>query len=383
VKVWFEFTNGKRWETSMNPIQIFTLVIATAIFTPAAAQKSGIPGITTLSIPKPVIAIPKMAVPGPTLSPTFAPSISAPPPGIVGTAAPQIAVDKKDPGSAAISTQDLKPIVDIKGLNDQKPASGGVEVSRQSPGGEGSTNVKAKLMGLEGEDNKTLGSTLMIGGGKAPGSGAQDAIENVVGQQGPITDGKYADTFGGGRVNAKSQGSVGGFAGDGKGNTSDSPNGLFLLSPGAPVSIPYPGSVSAGEKQDRTPIGAGGVLIGTDKNIGTTSGNEAGTIKGVVTSSPAGKTRRERDDDMGASGGPMSRGELKTFERGSAGRTGAAGGSNDGRADRDGKNNSGGGITALNKADGAEREAGTGTINMNEALKINTVVNPGSAAATR
>jgi hypothetical protein len=76
----------------------------------------------------------------------------------------------------------------------------------------------------------------------------------------------------------------------------------------------------------------------------------------------------------------MSREEFKINQQGIAGRTGGAGGSNDGRGEKDSSTSTtGGGIAVItNKADGPERAEGVGTLNMDAALKINTLVNPGA-----
>jgi hypothetical protein len=318
------------------------------------------------------------------------------------------AVEKKDLGGAAIPLSDLKPNIDLKGLPAQRPGNvappegggGGINDLKTAPPGSGEgggsgafAGTKAKMMGLEGEKGGDLSNSLMMGEGRSVGSGANEAIKNAVGNTGPIDGAKYGDTFGGDRVNRKSQGSLNGFAGGGKGRASDDSGSAAGSAAGGTV-VPTGGN-AAGAASGMAGVGAatgqedgatvGGMLNGEG---GRSSGNaEKGTVEllGRAQQSEKQKKGYERDDSMGSTGGPMTREEFKTNQRGIAGRTGGAGGSNDGRGEKDSSTSAtGGGIAVItNKADGPERVEGAGTLNMDAALKINTLVNPGATSASR
>ncbi len=321
------------------------------------------------------------------------------------------AVDKRDLSGASVS--DLKPNIDLKGLTAQRPGgvappeggAGATDPKIAPPGsGEGGggafAGTKAKMMGLEGEKGGDLSNSLMVGEGRPVGSGANEAIKNAVGNTGPIDGAKYGDTFGGDRVNRRSQGSLDSFAGGGKGRTSDGSG----QEDGARTIIGVsPGKEDAGMSRGEYGATVGGML---NAEGGRSSGNaEKDTVelgraqlqgtdgyaatKGMTQTQreaywaqQSGKQKKgyERDDSMGSTGGPMTREELKTNQRGLAGRTGGAGGSNDGRGEQDSSTSAtGGGIAVItNKADGPERAEGVGTLNMDAALKINTLVNPGA-----
>jgi hypothetical protein len=317
------------------------------------------------------------------------------------------AVEKKDLGGAAIPLSDLKPNIDLKGLPAQRPGNvtppeGGAGVtdpkiappgSGEGGGGGAFAGTKARMMGLEGEKGGDLSNSLMMGEGRSVGSGANEAIKNAVGNTGPIDGAKYGDTFGGDRVNRKSQGSLNSFAGGGKGRASDG-SGAEAGSAAGGTVVPTGGN-AAGAASGMAGVGAatgqedgatvGGMLNGEG---GRSSGNaEKGTVEllGRAQQSEKQKKGYERDDSMGSTGGPMTREEFKTNQRGIAGRTGGAGGSNDGRGEKDSSTSAtGGGIAVItNKADGPERVEGAGTLNMDAALKINTLVNPGATSASR
>ena len=333
------------------------------------------------------------------------------------------AVDKRDLSGASVS--DLKPNIDLKGLTAQRPGGGappegggGANDPKIAPPGSGEggggafAGTKAKMMGLEGEKGGDLSNSLMMGEGRSVGSGANEAIKNAVGNTGPIDGAKYGDTFGGDRVNRKSQGSLNSFAGGGKGRASDG-SGAEAGSAAGGAVVPA-GGVAAGAASGMAGVGVGtgqedGATVGGMLNGegGRSSGNaEKGTVellgrgqlqgadgyaptKGMTQTQrnaywaqQSGKQKKgyERDDSMGTSGGPMGRGEFIANQRGIAGRTGGAGGSNDGRGEQGSSTSAtGGGIAVItNKADGPERVEGPGTLNMDAALKINTLVNPGA-----
>ena len=127
----------------------------------------------------------------------------------------------KDFGSAAISDANLKQNIDLKGLGGQ---------------GQGLNQGQGQGQGLNQGQGQGQGQGLNQGQGQALGGGVQsgkdsligesggvkssgDKLKESIGKQGPIT-GSNADTFGGGRINAKNQGGTGNFAGTGKGKTS-------------------------------------------------------------------------------------------------------------------------------------------------------------------
>jgi hypothetical protein len=421
------FAQGQ--EISMNSIKLCALLVAAAFAAPVLAQKAIGGGEVLLGTPKPSI-IPKLDValpPPPAVLP--AKPVSALSTSGIRDLLP--AVDKKDIGGAAIPLSDLKPNIDLKGLPAQRPGNvtppeggaGATDPKIAPPGsGEGGgggafAGTKARMMGLEGEKGGDLSNSLMMGEGRSVGSGANEAIKNAVGNTGPIDGAKYGDTFGGDRVNRKSQGSLNSFAGGGKGRASDG-SGAEAGSAAGGTVVPTGGN-AAGAASGMAGAGAatgqedgatvGGVLNGEG---GRSSGNaEKGTVellgraqlqgadgyaatKGMTQTQrkaywaqQSGKQKKgyERDDSMGSTGGPMTREELKTNQRGLAGRTGGAGGSNDGRGEQGSSTSAtGGGIAVItNKADRPERVEGAGTLNMDAALKINTLVNPGATSASR
>jgi hypothetical protein len=404
---------------NMSSIKLCALVVAAAFAAPVFAQKAIGSGDMLLIAPKPPV-IPKLDLPAP---PVVQP---AKPVGALSNTGLLPAIDNKGLGGAAISVSDLRPNIDLKGLPAQRPGNvappeggGGANDPKIAPPGSGEgggggvfSGTKARMMGLEGEKGGDLSNSLMMGEGRSVGSGANEAVKNAVGNTGPIDGAKYGDTFGGDRVNRKSQGSLNSFAGGGKGRASDG-SGAEAESAAGGTVVPA-GGVAAGAASGIAGVGVGtgqedGATVGGMLNGegGRSSGNsEKGTVeplgraqlhgadgyaatKGMTKAQSeaywaqqSGKQKKgyERDDSMGTGGGPMSRGEFIANQRGIAGRTGGAGGSNDGRGEQGSSTSAtGGGLAVItNKADGPERVEGTGTLNMDAALKINTLVNPGA-----
>ena len=320
------------------------------------------------------------------------------------------AVDKRDLSGASVS--DLKPNIDLKGLTAQRPGgvappeggAGATDPKIAPPGsGEGGggafAGTKARMMGLEGEKGGDLSNSLMMGEGRSVGSGANEAIKNAVGNTGPIDGAKYGDTFGGDRVNRKSQGSLNSFAGGGGGRASEEGgvvDGIVVRAnnnndDGATIKAKNEGAARLLKNEGGEPTGnwrddikeadyamrAGPDAYAATKNM--TSEQRSAFWASQDYAQKMG-TKRPTEDSMGATGGPMTREEFKTNQRGIGGRTGGAGGSNDGRGEQGSSTSAtGGGIAVItNKADGPERVEGAGTLNMDAALKINTLVNPGA-----
>jgi hypothetical protein len=250
-------------------------------------------------------------------------------------------------------------------------------------GGKGS---KQQQMGLGGQPGSDPARGSLIGKSTAPG-GAGAQLKKDIGTQGPIRGAKYGDTFGGQRMNRGQEGGgMQNFAGGGKGNTS---NDIDLSkTPGSPGpnGIPYPsndgGEGGGSNKMNKLP--------GYEYRQST--GDDAGHVSGVITGANTSKSgikfpgqaesqniklRRERDDSMGSSTfTPVGRQDVITAERGIAGRTGGAGGKDDGRTDQQTTSGSTGGMVVGNRAEGAVREGGVSTINIDKALEINKTVNP-------
>ncbi|MBK8400053.1 MAG: hypothetical protein IPL29_02970 [Propionivibrio sp.] len=450
----------------MNSIKLCTLVVSAALAAPVFAQKT-LPGADTLLVvPKPSV-IPKLDLPPPppvlpakpasalnttgmlpaadtkglggaAIAPlNLRPDNVAPPesghivdlkipapPGAderggasggafagakAKTAGPEggellPAVDRKDLGGAAVSSSDLKPNIDLKGLSAQRPdGSGATDPKTTQPGsGEGGSGgafagTKARMMGLEGEKGGELSNSLMMGEGKSVGNGAKEALTNFVGDTGPIKGDKYGDTFGGDRVNRKSQGSLDSFTGGGKGRTSeeggtsvivdrpgnnnDTPEVTKEKNAGAARLLKNAGGEPTGVWKDDIKEADYAMRAGPDAYAATKNmtGEQRAAFWAAREYAQKMGTKRPTEDSMGATGGPMTRDEFKINQRGMAGRTGGAGGSNDGRGEQDSTPSAtGGGIAVVNKADGPERVEGVGTLNMDAALKINTLVNPGA-----
>jgi hypothetical protein len=377
----------------MKTLKICTLVIAAAFAAPGHAQKTMNKGETLLGTAKPAV-IPKLEAPAPAASPASAKSAIAPGVAVTGELLP--AVQKSDVNGAAMSASELKPNIDLKGLAAQRPGEtappeGGRVVGTagsDEKGRTGFSETKARMMGLEGEKGGEAGNSLFMGEGKSVVNGATQAITDAVGNQGPITGAKYGDTFGGNRVNRKTQGSVNDFSGGGRGRTSDedSADVTKAKNDGAADMVRREGGTPTGNWQTDIKEAEYAQKAGTDgyaatKNMTATERSNYWNAQALIQKTG---TKRPTEDSTGTANGPMSRGEFKANQRGIAGRTGGAGGSNDGRGEQVlGSGTAGGGMVVVNKADGPEREQGVGTINMNEALKINTLVNPGAANVTK
>jgi hypothetical protein len=288
------------------------------------------------------------------------PTLAAP--GIDGGKTPPKPIDKKN----------LQVNIDGKALS-----------TGTQNGGKGS---KQQQMGLGGQPGSDPARGSLIGKSTAPG-GAGAQLKKDIGTQGPIKGAKYGDTFGGQRMNRGQEGGgMQNFAGRGKGNTS---NDIDLSkTPGGPGpnGIPYPsndgGEGGGSNKMNKLP--------GYEYRQST--GDDAGHVSGVITGANTSKSgikfpgqaesqniklRRERDDSMGSSTfTPVGRQDVITAERGIAGRTGGAGGKDDGRTDQQTTTGSTGGMVVGNRAEGAVREGGVSTINIDKALEINKTVNP-------
>jgi hypothetical protein len=254
------------------------------------------------------------------------------------------------------------------------------EMSKQG-GGKGMDSVRAKMMGLGGEEGKTPGKSTILGDGKSVGSGGAAAITDAVGEGGPIEGSKYGDTFGGQRVNGKQQGGKNNFAGNGKGRTSQggddeggAPAGtiaqMLTDSGGKPSGDTGKDAV---ELQYAMSVGTDGYAATKDMSTEERKGYwEAERNRQLVGSDRP----REDDNPSGGSGAPMGRQDIITQERGLAGKRAGAGGADDGRTDQQTGGGSNGQMIARGLAGAAEREAGVGTLNMDAVLKINQVARP-------
>ncbi len=285
----------------------------------------------------------------------------------------------KDMKGAAISTKDMKQNMRLK------------ELSEQNPGG-GIQGRKDKMLGVEGRNSKDQSN---LGEGKSVGSGTSKALKDSIGEQGPITGAKYGDTFGGQRVNAKHQGGTGNFKGSGKGNASDGSGqedgDRTIIGVGAgkedtgesreefakTVSdgLAAEGGKSSGNSDKDAAELSYAQSVGSDGYAATKNMNEE--QRKAYWEKEAGKQKAgtPRDDDMGTGGGPVGRQDIVTQGRGITARKSGAGGKGDGRGDQQ-DSGSGGKMVVRSKAEGAVREAGVGTVNMDEALKINQVADP-------
>jgi hypothetical protein len=395
-------------EINMNSIKLCALLVAATFSAPVLAQKAIGGGDMLLGAPKPSV-IPKIDLPAPPVV------LPAKPVGALSSTGIREllpAVDKKDFGGAAIAPSNLKPNIDLKGLAAQKPGgvappeggAGSTDPKIAPPGsGEGGggafAGTKARMMGLEGEKGGDLSNSLMMGEGRPVGSGATEAITNAVGNTGPIDGAKYGDTFGGDRVNRKSQGSLNNFAGGGGGraseeggvvdgivvranNNNDDGATIKAKNDGAARLLKNEGGEPTGNWRDDIKEADYAMRAGPDAYAATktmTSEQRAAFWASQEYAQKMG-TKRPTEDSTGVANGLMSREEFKINQQGIAGRTGGAGGSNDGRGEKDSSTSTtGGGIAVIgNKADGPERAEGVGTLNMDAALKINTLVNPGA-----
>jgi hypothetical protein len=377
----------------MKTVKICTLVIAAAFAAPGHAQKTVNKSETLLGTAKPAV-IPKLEAPAPAAGPASAKSAIVPSAVVTGELLP--AVQKSDVNGAGISAAELKPNIDLKGLAVQRPGEtappeGGRVVGTpgsDEKGRSGFSDTKARMLGLEGEKSGEAGNSLFMGEGKSVVNGATQSITDAVGNQGPITGAKYGDTFGGNRVNRKTQGSVNDFSGGGRGWSSegDSPDVTKAKNEGAADMVRREGGTPTGNWQTDIKEAEYAQKAGTDgyaatKNMTATERSNYWNAQALIQKTG---TKRPTEDSTGTANGPMSREEFKANQRGIAGRIGGAGGSNDGRGEQVlGSSAGGGGMVVVNKADGPERVEGGGTINMNEALKINTLVNPGAANVTK
>lgn len=285
----------------------------------------------------------------------------------------------KSAADAAVSTKNLKQNMNLKELSDQNPG-GGIQGRRE------------KMLGVDGHENKDQSN---LGKSTTVGSGASAAIKDAAGKQGPVTGAKYGDTFGGQRINAKHQGGKGNFKGGGSGNASsdsgmeDGDRTIIGVGPGiedtgesreqyaktvADMLTAEGGKSSGNADKDTAELGYA-QSVGTDHYAATKNMNEAQRKAYWDKEAAKQKAGRPRDDDMGTGGGPMGRQDVVTQGRGVAARKGAAGGKGDGRTDQQ-ASGSGGKMVTRSKAEGAEREAGAGTVNMDAVTKINQVVNP-------
>lgn len=376
----------------MKTVKICTLVIAAAFAAPGHAQKTVNKGETLLGNAKPAV-IPKLEAPAPAASPASTKSAVVPGAAITGELLP--AVQKSDAGGAGISAAELKPNIDLKGLAAQRPGETappeGARVVGTSASDEkghtGFSETKARMLGLEGEKSGDAGNSLFMGEGKSVVNGATQSIMDAAGNQGPIRGAKYGDTFGGNRVNSKTQGSVNDFSGGGRGRTSegDSPEVTKAKNEGAADMVRREGGTPTGNWETDIKEAEYAQRVGTDGYAATKNMTQQERSNYWSAQSWIQKmgTKRPTEDSTGTTNGPMSREEFKANQRGIGGRLGAAGGGNDGRGEEVLGSSAGGGVIVVNKADGPERVEGTGTINMNEALKINTLVNPGAANVTK
>lgn len=285
----------------------------------------------------------------------------------------------KSATDAAVSTKNLKQNMKLKELSDQNPG-GGIQ------------GRKGKMMGVDGHENKDQSN---LGKSKTPESGTSKALKDAVGEQGPVTGAKYGDTYGGQRINAKHQGGKGNFKGGGGGNASsdsgmeDGDRTIIGVGPGkedtgesreqfaktVSDALAAHGKESSGNADKDTEELDYAQSVGTDHYAATKNMNEAQRKAYWEKEANKQKVGTPRDDDMGANGGPVGRQDVVTQGRGIAARKGAAGGKGDGRTDQQ-ASGSGGKMIVRNKAEGAERETGAGTVNMDAVTKINQVVNP-------
>ncbi len=347
--------------------------------------------------PLPVLktdVMPKMALPvmeaSPTLAPmrpTLQPSATLTPlataPKTLSAKLPAQAADAPGVQTAPGLNPSMAPGANVRGAKidaaDLKQDMKLDELSSQ--GGKGLDGLRAKMMGLGGEEGKAPGKTAILGGGKTVGSGGAAAITDAVGEGGPIEGAKYGDTFGGKRVNGKQQGGKNNFAGNGKGRTSQggdeeggAPAGTI-----AQMLTDSGGKPTGDTTKDATELSYA-MSVGTDGYAATkdmSTEERKGYWEAERNRQLVGSDRpREDDNPSGGSGAPMGRQDIVTQERGLAGKRGGAGVGGDGRTDQQTGGGSNGQMIARGLAGGPEREAGVGTLNMDAVLKINQVARP-------
>jgi hypothetical protein len=249
----------------------------------------------------------------------------------------------------------------------------------------------------EGRGRGRPGHPLMSTGNSKVGGGAKAAIEDAVGKRGPITGGRYGDTFAGGRVNHHFSGAKSDFSGggaglasenDGSGSPADGERSIIGVGAGTDSTgmnredsanmfaamLGAEGGTSSGSSEKDAAELAYAQAVGPDGYAATKNMSDSDRKAYWEQEAKKQKAGYERDDSMGG-GGPMLNSEAKTNGNGIGARKSAAGGSNDGRTETQAKGNSGGMITR-NRAGGPEREV-AGAVNMNAVLKINQQVNPG------
>jgi hypothetical protein len=227
------------------------------------------------------------------------------------------------------------------------------------------------------------------------GAGRLQGQQNLVG-------GRYADTFGGGRVNPDGDITLGGDLGGGVVTGRGEQASMFAA--GKPVEgketvfAPVPvtsgdnAGVSTGTASGTTMGGRGGTTFDT---IVTGAPSKLPEIKpaadgrlGVIPSIRAVPVmvpiKRPVDDPQGGgSGVPLYvrsgqfGNEIRGVERAIGAKAGAAGGAGDGRTDQQAAGSGGGVMAQRNEQLGVVKDTSAGRINWDAALKINEVVNPG------
>lgn len=227
------------------------------------------------------------------------------------------------------------------------------------------------------------------------GAGRLQGQQNLVG-------GRYADTFGGGRVNPDGDITLGGDLGGGVVTGRGEQASMFAA--GKPVEgketvfAPVPvtsgdnAGVSTGTASGTTMGGRGGTTFDT---IVTGAPSKLPEIKpaadgrlGVIPSIRAVPVmvpiKRPVDDPQGGgSGVPLYvrsgqfGNEIRGVERAIGAKAGAAGGAGDGRTDQQAAGSGGGMMAQRNEQLGVVKDTSAGRINWDAALKINEVVNPG------
>lgn len=258
----------------------------------------------------------------------------------------------RDSGSAAISDVNLKQNIDLKGLAGQSQGQSDLKQGGLQSGMQGQLGGKAALLGESG-------------GVQSSG----DKLKESLGKQGPIT-GSNADTFGGGRINAKNQGGTGNFAGTGKGKTSS-----------GELDDKAMGGAKGSPEETRYEQQAGDVHYKATENMSQSdrqtywAKEEKSQREGSDPAPKGGAAGRPRDDTLGTGSGPMTRQDVNFQRRALDARTNATGKGDD-RGDQQPTGGGDGRMIERNKADGPDREKGTSTVNMDKALEINKVVNP-------
>lgn len=233
-------------------------------------------------------------------------------------------------------------------------------------------------------------SAVLVDQARGDGPKSGSAIEGVANR----VTGSDADTFGGGRANARGGGQM--TQGGGLGNVTGSSRNSKVSSSDDEVTGDVQGDgerfiigvtddATAGAREDRYAQMAGSDHYDATKDM--TDGQRADYWRGERDRQQSGSDRPTGDDNFtgGGNGLPvfLSRGQfgiaIRGVERAVGAKLGAAGGAKDGRGDQTVGGGGGGGVM-MQRGQQLGVESGsnsTGTLNLDAGLSINQLVNPG------